>query len=223
MHKVLKALKKRRSIRGFKADPVPRETLLELIDAARWAPSWGNTQPWELVVVGGQTVKQLTADFAEAVAQKVPPNPDIPMPGAFPEIAQNRYLTVAKELFELMGIARENKTARQEHMLNMTRAFAAPNIIYVTFSGDFSLPYAMLDMGAMIHGLCLAAYALDLGTCIEAQLALYPDLIRKYLEIPTTQKIVVGIALGYPDDKAKINEFRTSREPVDKLVRWVDC
>ncbi|MBW1918423.1 MAG: nitroreductase [Deltaproteobacteria bacterium] len=221
--KVLNALKNRRSIRAFKPDPVPRKELLELIDTARWAPSWGNTQPWELVVVGGDTVKQLTAEFAEAVANKVPPNPDIPMPETFPEAAKNRYMTVAKELFELMGIAREDKASRQAHMLNMTRAFDAPNIIYVTFNGDFSIPYAMLDMGAIIHGLCLAAFALELGTCIEAQLALYPNLIRKYLDIPTTQKIVVGIALGYPDDKARINEFHTSREPVENLVRWVDC
>ncbi|MFP3868561.1 MAG: nitroreductase [Desulfobacteraceae bacterium] len=221
--KILKGLKKRRSIRAFKPDPVPREELLELIDAARWAPSWGNTQPWELVVAGGNTVKQLTAEFVEAVSHKVPPNPDIPMPDTFPEAAKSRYMTVAKELFELMGIAREDKAARQAHMLNMTRAFDAPHIIYITFNGDFSIPYAMLDMGAIIHGMCLAACALELGTCIEAQLALYPNLIRKYLDIPVTHKIVVGIALGYPDKKARINEFRTSREPVENLVRWVDC
>jgi nitroreductase len=220
--KVIKGLKKRRSIRAFKHDPVPREELIELLDAARWAPSWGNTQPWELVAVGGNTVKQLTTAFVEAVQNKVSPNPDIPMPETFPKAAQNRYLTIGKELLGLLGIAQEDQAARQDYMLNMIRAFDAPNLIYITFHGEFSVPYAMLDMGSIIHSICLAAYALELGTCIEAQLALYPDIIRKYLDIPTSQKIVVGIAIGYPDDDARINEFRSRREPVDTLVRWVD-
>lgn len=219
---IIKALKQRKSIRGFKPEPVSRETLSSVIDAARWSPSWGNTQPWELVAVGGNTVKQLTADFVEAVENKVPPNPDIPMPDTFPETAKNRYMTVARELFGLLGIARDDKAGRQAHMLNMTRAFGAPNIIYVTFNADFIMPYPMLDMGSIIHGLCLAAAALDLGTCIEAQLALYPDIIRRLTGIPTTQKIVVGIAIGYPDDQARINEYRSSREPLEALVRWVD-
>lgn len=219
---IIEALKNRKSIRGYKPDPVPREVLLKVIDAARWAPSWGNTQLWEVVAVGGNTVKQLTAAFVEAVRNKVPPNPDIPMPDTFPEAAKNRYMTVAKELFGLLGIARDDKAGRQAHMLNMTGAFGAPNIIYLTFNGEANVAYAMLDTGLIIQSICLAAFALELGTCIEAQLALYPDIIRKYVDIPPTQKIVVGIALGYPDLKARINEYRSSREPAENLVRWVD-
>lgn len=220
--KILKALKKRKSIRAYKPDPVPRKLLHEVIDAARWAPSWGNTQPWELVAVGGNTVKQLTTAFVEAVRQEVSPNPEISMPETFPEAANNRYMTVAQELFGLLGIGRDDQAGRHAHKLNMTGAFGAPNIIYLTFNGDASLPYAMLDMGSITHSICLAAYALELGTCIEAQLAFYPDIIRKYVEIPLTQKIVLGIAIGYPDEDALINKYRSSREPVENLVRWVD-
>lgn len=68
----------------------------------------------------------------------------------------------------------------------------------------------------------LAAQAHGLGSCIEAQLALYPDLVRRHLQLPQTHKIVVGIALGYEDAAAPANAFRTEREPLGKLVLWVD-
>ncbi|MBM4273420.1 MAG: nitroreductase [Deltaproteobacteria bacterium] len=219
---LLEGLRTRKSIRAYKPDPVPRKLLLEVLDAARWSPSWGNTQPWELAVVGGDTVKRLTADLVAAFEQKTPPAPDVPMPQTFPDACQKRYMACAAGLFGAMGIAREDKARRFAHLVNMTRAFGAPAIIYVTFSRELTVPYTMLDLGLIIHGICLAAHAHGLGTCIEAQLALYPDLVRRHLNLPESQKIVVGLALGYPDPQAPANAFRTHREPLDKFVTWVD-
>jgi nitroreductase len=219
---LLEALKSRKSIRAYKPEAVPRSLVAQVLDAARWSPSWGNTQPWELAVVGGDTVKRLTAELVAAFEQKVPPNPDVPMPATFPDDYKNRYMACAAGLFGTMGIAREDKAGRMAHMVNMSRAFGAPVIIYVIFNGELPVPYTMLDMGLIIHGICLAAHAQGLGSCIEAQLALYPDLVRRHLNLSPTHKIVVGIALGYPDPEAPANAFRTDREPLEKLVHWVD-
>jgi hypothetical protein len=155
--------------------------------------------------------------------QKVPPNPDVPMPDAFPDEYRNRYMACAAGLFGTMGIAREDRERRWAHMLNMTRAYGAPVIIYVMFMAELTVPYTMLDLGAIIHAACLAAHDRGLGTCIEAQLALYPDLVRQHLDIAETHKIAVGIAVGHVDTAALANDFRTEREPVDKFVRFVDC
>ena len=217
------ALKNRKSIRAFKDTPVPREVLTNLLDAARWSPSWGNTQPWELVVVGGVTAKQLAAALADKFAQKVRPNPDVPMPEAFPDEYRERYMACAAGLFGTMGITREDKERRWNHMLYMTRAYGAPVIIYVIFKAELTVPYTMFDLGAITHAVCLAAHAQGLGTCIEAQLALYPDLVRQHLNIAETHLIAVGIALGYVDAAAPANDFRTSREPLEKFARFVDC
>jgi len=173
-------------------------------------------------VVGGDTVKRLTADLVAAFAAKELPNQDVPMPKSFPDAYQNRYMACASGLFGTMGIAREDKERRMAHMLHMTRAYGAPAIIYVIFNGDLELPYTMFDLGGITHAICLAAQAYGLGTCIEAQLALYPDLVRRHLNLPATHKIVMGIALGYPDLEAPANTFRTLREPLEKIVRWVD-
>jgi nitroreductase len=77
---LLEALRPRKSIRAFKPEAVPQGLVTQVLEAARWARSWGNTQPWELLVVGGDPVKRLTAALAGAFEQKVSPNPDVPMP-----------------------------------------------------------------------------------------------------------------------------------------------
>lgn len=218
---LLAALKTRKSIRAFKTQAVSRETLTKILEAARWSPSWGNTQPWELVVVQGPKVKELTEEMAAAFQQRVAANPDVAMPATFPDVYKGRYMACAAGLFGTMGVARDDKASRMAHMVKMTRGFDAPVIIYVVFNADLTEPYTMFDLGAITHGLCLAAHDLGLGTCIAAQLALYPDIIRRHLGLTTSHKIVVGLALGYPDPEASANAFRTEREPLDKFVKWI--
>jgi nitroreductase len=218
---LLEGLTTRKSIRAFTNQPVSREVLTKVLDAARWSPSWGNTQPWELAVVEGEKVKQLAADLVAAFQAKTPANPDVLMPQTFPEACKNRYMACAAGLFGTMGVARDDKASRMAHMVKMTGAFGAPVLVYVIFSSELCEPYTMFDLGAITHGLCLAAHGLGLGTCIEAQVALYPDLVRKHLNLTEIHKIAVGIALGYPDPDAPANAFRTDREPLEKFVKWV--
>jgi nitroreductase len=218
---LLEALKTRKSIRAFKTDPVPRALLTEIIETARWSPSWGNTQPWELVVVEGEKVKQLTGALVAAYEKMIPPNPDVPMPATFPDAYKTRYKACAAGLFGTMGIAQDDKASRLTHMVKMTGGFGAPVIIYVIFHSDLAEPYSMFDLGAFTHAICLAAHRQGLGTCIEAQLALYPNLIRERLNLAASHKIAVGIALGYSDLAAPANAFRTDREPVENFVHWV--
>ncbi|MEJ5330498.1 MAG: nitroreductase [Desulfobaccales bacterium] len=216
------ALTTRRSIRAFLSTPVPREVILAILEAARWSPSWGNTQPWELAVVGGETWRRLAEALVERFARKVPPTPDVPMPETFPDEYRARYMACAAGLFGSMGIAREDKERRWAHLIHMTRAYGAPVVIFVLFRGDLPVPYTMFDLGAITHAIALAAHAQGLGTCIEAQLAHYPDLVREHLNLDPTHRLVVGIALGYPDPAAPANAFRTTREPLENFVRFID-
>jgi nitroreductase len=218
---LLTAVKTRKSIRAFKAEAVPPELISQILETARWSPSWGNTQPWELVVVQGPKVKELTDEMVAAFEQRTAANPDVAMPATFPDVYKDRYMACAAGLFGRMGVARDDKARRIAHMVNMTRGFGAPVIIYVIFNANLAEPYTMFDLGAITHAICLAAHDLGLGTCIAAQLALYPDIIRRRLGLSTAHKIVVGLALGYPDAAAPANAFRTEREPLEKFVRWI--
>jgi nitroreductase len=219
---LLAALKDRRSIRAFKTDAVPKEVITRILEAARWSPSWGNTQPWELVVVQGNKVRELTGELVAAFQQRMAANPDVAMPGTFPDVYKERYMACAAGLFGSMGVARDDKARRMAHMVGMTGGFGAPAIIYVIFNADLTEPYSMFDLGIITHALCLVAHDQGLGTCIEAQLALYPDIIRRHLGLGTSHRIVVGLALGYPDLDHPANGFRTEREPLEKFVQWVE-
>ncbi len=219
---LLEALKTRKSIRAFKHEAVPRELITRILEAARWSPSWGNTQPWELVVVQGDKIEKLTWEMASALEQRVAANPDVAMPESWPEAYKDRYMACAAGLFDKMGVARDDKACRLAHLANMSRAFGAPVIIYVIFNAELGEPYSMFDLGSITHAIALAAHDLGLGTCISAQIARYPDIIRRHLGLTPTHKIVVGIALGYPDADAPANAYRPGREPLSKLVQWIE-
>ena len=64
---VIEAIRNRRSIRGFKPDPVPRKVLEELLETCRWAPSPRNMQTWELAILGGKVMAEVKARLEEKV------------------------------------------------------------------------------------------------------------------------------------------------------------
>ena len=215
---VLDAIRSRGSIRGFRPDPIPREILEELLATCIRAHSWGNTQPWELAVAGGEVLAELKRRLMEKTTREVPHTPDIPWP-AFASPWDERRRRNGVRLFEVLGIAREDAQKRRDWSLSMARFFDAPVgiILYL----DRSLgTWAMLDVGSLLATMMLAAQAYGLGTCAEAAVARYPDVLREVLQIPDTKYIVCGIAIGYPDTDANVNSFRSGREPLDAFATW---
>ncbi|MCX5906666.1 MAG: nitroreductase family protein, partial [Deltaproteobacteria bacterium] len=77
-----------------------------------------------------------------------------------------------------------------------------------------------LDIGAVMQTLCLAALDYGLGTCIEDQGIMYPEVIREYTGIPDTKRLIVSIAIGYPEDHFPANRIESLREPVDSITTW---
>ncbi len=210
----------RRSIRAFLPDPVPREKITKIVDLARWAPSWGNTQPWEIVVADGEKAKDLADLFEEEGRKGVPPRPDIQMPIEFPDVHKKRYMGLGKALLTFMGIDREDKEARVKHYLNMYRFFGAPAVVYLVIDGRLNVPYSCLDVGSIGTTLCYAAAQEGLGTIYLAAAMHFPDLVKKVLSIPEDKKIVIGIAMGYPHPDAPASLFRSDREPVETIMRF---
>lgn len=217
---IKQAIRTRKSIRGFLPKPVPKKIIEALLTAAGRAPSWGNTQPWEVMVVTGEKVKKLADAFCTAAVQGVTQDPDFEMPKGFPEPYLTRYRQVGKDLFSLLKIDREDKDKRAVHSLNNFRGFGAPVFIYLLLDKQLS-PYALLDAGLFIQTLCLSALDYGLGTCILAALARFPGVIREHLPIPPEKNILVGIALGYPDPKAPANRYKSRRAPLEQWVTWI--
>jgi nitroreductase len=80
----------------------------------------------------------------------------------------------------------------------------------------------MLDVGLILQTVCLVAYQKGIGTCIMAVSVGYPQLLRKILSIPEDRRIVIGVAMGYPDQSYPINSFERKRADIDEYVKRAD-
>jgi nitroreductase len=214
------AVTTRRSIRRFKPDPVPEPLIREILDAARWSCSWGNTQPWEIAVVAGEPLERLREACRQRFSDGALPDPDTPMPGAWPEPLKERYQAVGKQVLGALAIPRGDEAARLRYYGEMFAFFGAPCLLLFSVERSLAREYAMLDTGAIVQTVCLLAHARGLGSCVIAASVNYPGVIRRILAIPETRAILIGVALGYPDAAAPINRFARERANLDELTCW---
>ena len=216
------AIKGRRSIRKFKSKEIPKDLIASVMEAARWSPSWGNTQPWDLYVLTGKALAKFKEMNLEQTFSGKAGDPDVPMLTNWPDAMKARYGQLGKVLLSSQGIERDDKAGRDNYYKEMISVFDAPCLIIACIARDNLVEYQMLDIGIIAQSICLAAHDKGLGTCLLAAAARYPAEIRKIASIPENKKIVVGIALGYPDDSFPVNNFERERAPLDEIVHWVD-
>lgn len=216
------AVRGRRSIRKFTEKKVPGVLVEEILEAARWAPSWGNTQPWGFTVLTGAPLEAFKEANERAFAAGLAATPDIPMPESWPAELKARYSDIGKTMLDLMGIDRADKDARNRLYANMAGLFGAPCLIVATIPRGVLAEYALLDVGLVIQTICLLAHAKGLGTCIMAAAVRYPDLLRRTAFIPEELRIVAAIAVGWPDPEYPLNRFARKRADLRDLIRWID-
>jgi nitroreductase len=217
---IFQAVTTRRSIRRFKRDPVPEPLLREILDAARWSASWGNTQPWEITVVAGEPLERLREAGRQRFMDGGAADPDTPMPGAWPEPLKQRYREVGKRTLTALAIPRGDEEARLRYYGEMFAFFDAPCLLLFGAEKSLAREYAMLDIGAIVQSISLLSHARGLGSCIMAASVNYPALIRQILPILESQAILIGVALGYPDAEAPINRFARERANLDEFTLW---
>jgi nitroreductase len=211
----------RRSIRQFLPKPVSDELIKDLIAKSLWSPSWGNTQPWELVVGTGEPLAAFRKKNRAALLEGKTPATDIPMPHAWPDGNKLRYKELGKSVLGALSIAREDHKARNDHFARMFALFDAPAVVIFTVDKTLLLEYAMLDVGLILQTFCLLAHDRGLGTCILAASVTYPEIAREVFSIPENKRLVMGAALGWPDMEAPVNLFGRNRAPLEECVKWV--
>lgn len=219
---VIEAVEKRKSIRGYKPNPVPKHILEQILELASRAPSAMNTQPWEFTVVTGEVLKNIRQSNIDLLNAGVPPNPEHVVTSWPKEsIYRQRQVDLAKQLFQLMDIPREDKEKRAKWMERGFRYFDAPAAIIISVDRCLSESGPLLDIGAAIQIICLTALHFGLGTCIEDQGIAYPEVLRKYAHIPQSKRIIAAIAIGYPDWDFPANKVETAREPIKNVATWL--
>lgn len=210
------AIRNRRSIRGFLSKPVPQETLHEVLKLATRAVSGQNVQPWEFLVVSGETVKLLGQSNVEDFEADL--EPDYPDP-TLTEEGLARARVVGRQLYGSMNIERGDRERRHWWLQRGFRFFDAPAVILLCIDEKWADDYRF-DMGCVAQSICLAAMEYGLGTCVESQAITYQRGIREILGIPENKKMVYGIAIGYPDPDFPANAVVTEREPLEHVTKW---
>jgi nitroreductase len=217
----IQCIRERMSIRKFRPDPVPKETIVEILDAARWSPSYKNSQPWEVVVVSGRKKEELTKMLLELLEKDEKPSPDLPEPTSWPEPEQRRIEALMLKRARAFGRDLIDPAALKEAKKANFSFYGAPWGIFLFQDASLSL-WSLFDMGLFAQSLMIAAKAKGLGTVPQAFLTDYAPHIKRFLGIPETKRLVIGISIGYPDLGSPENSIRSDRSPLSEFVRWVE-
>lgn len=212
---LLEAIQQRRSTRAFLDKPVERETLERLLLLATQAPSAINMQPWEIVVVSGEERQRLSRLLVKRLRER-----SISCgPGAIkrlPEVVVERQ----RELLRCIQPNLDEGTDFNDFInQGSCNFYGAPTAMILTVDEAFSSA-RFTDIGIVVGYLVLAAHGMGLGTCPIGLITAFQDDIREYLNLPEEKKVVVGVAVGYRDEASPVNRSRSSRAPLNEVVRW---
>lgn len=228
-------LASRRSTREFLSTPIPQDLLDQILTDALTAPSWSNTRPFKVAVASGQIRDQISAEFLNrwGVLSKIMrkgvlnklriiysryglPTSNRSIAKPYPAEIKPRAERVGKELYELFGVQRGDRDARDKQWAKNYSFFGAPVELFIFVHKSLHI-YAASDAGLMMQNLILSAHAHGLGTCAQGAVGIWEDVVRKEFEISKDYRLLCGIAIGYPSD-SPINKFGANRIGLDDLL-----
>ena len=217
----IECIKTRMSIRKFKPEPVPKKALMEVINIAKWSPSYKNSQPWESVILSGGKKEALTKILLELLENDAKPCPDLPVPKSWPAAEAARIDHHFKKRAEAIGIDLNAPEFVKEAKKANFSFYGAPHAVYL-FQDATLAPWSLFDLGLFAQSLMLVAHANGLGTVPQAFATDYAQDVRKFLSIPETKRLVLGISIGYPDMESPVNTLRSDRVETDEIVKWIE-
>ncbi|PZU17407.1 MAG: nitroreductase family protein [Citromicrobium sp.] len=215
------AVQSRRSIRKFTNQPVDRETLTRVLETAQRSPSGGNTQPWHGIVLTGEPLKRLI----DRVAQELPKGREAFAPEYHvypPELDgayEQRRFGVGEDLYGALEVSREEKGKRLLWFAENFRAFGAP-VLMLVHMPRYMGPPQWSDIGMWLQTIMLLLREEGLDSCPQEAWAVYQKAIREVVDIPSDHIFFCGMAIGYRDPDAPVNNFPVQRAPLDEAVRW---
>lgn len=218
---ILRAMVERRSVRAFADKPVAHTTVESILDAARWAPSGANIQPWEVHALSGRTKERFTQALLDARADGVGEHADYQYyPVDWFEPYKSRRMALGISMYKAYG-ARRSRESREESWNRNYAFFGAPVGLLFFIHRDLAKG-SWLDYGLFLQNIMLAARAHGLETCPQASLSDYPDQARTVLGLGPEKLLVCGISLGYPNWDEAVNGFDRTRVDVADFTTFHD-
>ncbi|WP_299406555.1 nitroreductase [uncultured Roseobacter sp.] len=209
-------LSTRYSCRAFRSDPVPGETIHQIIDAARHVPSWCNAQPWQLIVTEPAATEKFRKALQEEAA-KGSPRLDLPGPDGYPGVYGDRRRTCGWQLYDAVGVQKGDRAASGAQMMRNFALFDAPHVAIISSPRALG-GYGAMDTGGFVTAFTLAARALGVDSIAQAAVASYADFVRRHFEISDDRMILCAISFGYADPDHPANSFRTERASLSEIM-----
>jgi len=221
MATVTQSVLARRSVRAFLDRPVDRGTIAGILDAARFAPSGGNLQPWHVDVLAGEALAGLKARVRESfAAHPAGEGTEFPVyPPALGEPWRSRRHASGEQLYAARGIARGDRPARLAQFAKNFDLFGAPIGLFFSIPRHFGPPQ-WAHLGMFIQTIMLLAEERGLATCAQEAWALAHTSVGDCLGLAEDRLFYCGMALGYADEAHPINGWRTGREPVESFATF---
>ena len=212
----------RRSIRGYLDKPVPRALIEEILEMAMRSPSSMNTQPYHFHVITGEPLDRIRKGNTERILAGEPDSREFRKGRPFEGVHRDRQVGCAIQLFEAMGIGRDDKAARQDWVLRGFRQFDAPVCVIITYDRELAeADDTVFDCGAVTTALVNAAWSKGLGCVINSQGIMQSPVVREHAAIPEDQVIMKAVAMGWPDPDFPANPVKITRRTVEEAARFV--
>lgn len=216
------AVNTRFSCRAFLDKPVAQDDVKYIVETATRAPSGGNLQPWHVYVLQGAPRDELVAAIAEKGASNpagegseyhiYPPKLKAPY--------RDRRFDVGERMYEIMGVARDDKAARFAWLASNFTFFNAP--VGMFFALDKQMQEGQWsDMGMLIQTMSLLARERGLHSCPQEAWAIWAPTVKEYLGIGDDMTLFCGFALGYADPNASVNGLQSPRAATDETVKYL--
>ncbi len=228
-------LASRRSTRDFLSTPVPDEILDQILTDSLTAPSWSNTRPFKVAIATGEVRDRISGEFLsrwhvlsrimrKGIRNKLRliysryglPTSNRSIVKPYVAELRPRAQRVGKELYELFGVKRGDRTARDAQWGKNYSFFGAPVELFIYIHKSLHI-YAASDAGLMMQNLMLSAHAHGLGTCAQGAVNIWDDVIRKEFDISKDYRLLCGLAIGYPSN-SPVNSFQAHRINVSEMV-----
>ena len=214
---VTEAVQRRMSARAFLDTPVDDETIAELLELAARAPSGGNVQPWRIYVVGADTM----ADFLEFLAGRgmEPPGYEIYPPALWEPYRTNRF-RLGEQMYETLGIPREDRAGRLGHLARNFRFFDAPVGVFCFVDRRMGPPQ-WADLGMFLQTFMLLCTERGLDTCPQEAWATWSQAVSEFVGAPDDEMLFCGVAVGHADPDNPVNGLRSDRMPLEEWATFV--
>ncbi|WP_322009650.1 nitroreductase family protein [Paraburkholderia sp. J12] len=219
--KVSEAVESRKSVRQFLSDPVDPAVIRAVLSRAARAPSGGNLQPWRVHVLGGESLARFKAIMAARVVEA--PAGEQAEYDVYPRELSSPYrdrrYQVGEDLYRSIGVTRDDRPGRLRQFARNYAFFDAPLALFCSVDRQMGAPQ-WADLGMFLQTVMLLLREAGLHSCTQECWARYPQTVGEFLALPPQRMLFCGMAIGYEDSAAPINQWRAARVPLEDFAQF---